>query len=168
MLYLEKIKRNIQNVMQLDSKNIVESAGIALVNNGRIFLIRPLFNNTIHNFGIPKGRVELGETPECAAEREFEEETGISLCGRKKTWLCDVCYSIDKDTLKKVIVFMVIGDGTEKFIKSNISSSGDPENVTGCYVDYNNAMDMITPYQKSIIEKVMVVESHSLANNLSL
>lgn len=154
--------------MYTDGKEIVESAGIALVNRGRIFLIRPLYNNTIHKFGIPKGHVENGEPIECTAEREFEEETGISLRGRRKEYLCDVYTTIDKNTVKKVTVFMVVGDGTERFTKSNLLNTGDPENITGCYVDYDSALEMITPYQKPIIEKIISAESTSLANNLML
>ena len=52
---------------------------IALVNDGRIFLLRRA--NTGYRDGewaMPAGHVESGETPEQAALRELREETGVS------------------------------------------------------------------------------------------
>ena len=62
-----------------ENKTIEECAGIALINKGRIFLIRPSFDSIPQNYAIPKGHLEEGETPEEAARREFQEETGIDV-----------------------------------------------------------------------------------------
>lgn len=142
-------------------ENVVECAGIALVNSGRIFLIRPLFNGVVQQPGIPKGHVERGESAQNAAIREFMEETGIDLGGKNLEFLCYVYAKIDDITDKKVIVFRVDGDGDEKFHGSNLSDNGEPENVDGGYVDYEQAMKTITVYQQPIVKKLITQKNTS-------
>lgn len=142
-------------------KNIVECSGIALVNKGRLFLIRPLFNGILQQPGIPKGHVESGESAQNAAIREFQEETGIDLSGKKMEFLCYAYAKIDDTTDKKVIVFRVDGDGNERFIGSNLSENGEPENVDGGYVEYERALETITTYQQPIVKRLMEQENTS-------
>ena len=136
-------------------KKIVECAGIALVNKGRIFLIRPLFNGLVQQPGIPKGHVEKGESPQQTAVREFEEETGIHVDPHKLEFLCYVFTRIDDDTDKKVIVYSADGDGSEYFHGSNFAKNGEPENIDGGYVSLEYAKDVITTYQIPIVERLM-------------
>lgn len=140
---------------------VVECAGVALINRGRIFLIRPLFKGLVQQPGIPKGHVESGESPQSAARREFFEETGIDLTGKPLELLCYVYSKIDGDTDKKVIVYRVDGDGTEYFRGSNLAENGEPENVDGGYVGYGRALEEITPYQQPIIKRLIEQESVS-------
>ena len=55
-----------------------DSAGIAIVLGNKILLVHPA-NGSWQKpiMGIPKGKMEMGETPEEAAIRETFEETGI-------------------------------------------------------------------------------------------
>lgn len=142
-------------------KDIVECAGIALVNKGRIFLIRPLFNGLVQSPAIPKGHVEGDEPAQSTAVREFREETGIDLSGKPLEFLCYVFAKIDDNTDKKVIVYRVDGDGDETFKGSNLAPNGEPEAVEGRYFDYNSAMDAITVYQQPIVKKLMEQENIS-------
>ena len=136
-------------------KRVVECAGIALVNRDSVFLIRPLFNGVMQQPGIPKGHVENGESPQTAAVREFTEETGIDIGGRPLEFLCYVHAKIDDSTDKKVIVYKVNGDGNERFAGSNLTDSGEPENVDGGYVPLEYARDIITVYQQPIVDKLI-------------
>ena len=139
----------------------MECAGIALVNKGRIFLIRPVFNGIVQSPAIPKGHIEDGETPQHAAVREFGEETGIDLEGHTLEFLCYVYTKIDDDTDKKVIVYRVAGDGNEKFRGANLTDSGEPENVDGGYIPLDYARTTITVYQQPIVDKLLEQESAS-------
>lgn len=138
-----------------NDKNIVECSGIALVNKGKIFLIRPLFNGFVQQPGIPKGHIEPGETEKTAALREFKEETGIDLTGKELEFLCHVFAKINDGADKRVSVYKVYGDGDEKFISSNIADNGEPENIDGGYVPFDYAKNIITVYQKPIVEKLI-------------
>ena len=139
-------------------RKVVECAGIALVSRGSIFLIRPMFNGVVQQPGIPKGHVEPGESAQNAASREFREETGIDISGRPLEFLCYAYAKVDDDTDKKVIVFRVDGDGSERFKGSNLAENGEPENVDGGYVPYERALDTITVYQQPIVQKLMEQE----------
>jgi len=155
------VEKTVSHSQKRHRENVVECAGIALVNSGRIFLIRPLFNGILQQPGIPKGHVEHGESAQDAAVREFGEETGINITGKKLEFLCYAYAKIDDNTDKKVIVFRVDGDGDETFHGSNLAENGEPENIDGGYVDYDRAMEIITVYQQPIVKKLKEQENIS-------
>ena len=142
-------------------KNVVECAGVALVNNGRIFLIRPFYNYRPQNYAIPKGHVEGGESPQKCAKREFFEETGIDISNIKMEFLTYVYTKIGRNSIKKVNVYCAEGSGKESFKGANMSESGAPENIYGDYISFESAKDVIVPYQLPIIEKLMAKEISS-------
>lgn len=53
------------------------SCHAALLDNGRVLLVRRAVEPYLGYWGLPGGGVELGETVEEAVRREVEEETGI-------------------------------------------------------------------------------------------
>ena len=63
-----------------DSKKKRDSAGIAIIYNSKILLVHAT-NGSWANpvMGIPKGKIEDGESPEDAAVRETYEEIGIRI-----------------------------------------------------------------------------------------
>lgn len=139
-----------------DSEKKVETcAGIALINKGRIFLIRPSFDSIPQNYGIPKGHIEPGEDSETAALREFKEETGIDLSNKNIEFLTTVSTKIGKNAIKVVHVYKVHGDGTERFISSNLRENGTPENIYGGYMLFKTAKQLITTFQIPIINKLL-------------
>ena len=58
-------------------------AGVVLIENGRVALIER-HRAGKHYFVFPGGGVDEGETPEQAAIREMEEETGLSVSVQRK------------------------------------------------------------------------------------
>lgn len=142
-------------------KNVVECAGVALVNDGRIFLIRPFYNYRPQSYAIPKGHIESGESPQECAKREFAEETGISLDGKRLEFLTYVYTKINTNSVKRVIVYRADGDGRETFRGANLTKSGAPENIYGEYIAYEAARDVIAGYQIPIVSKLMESEVSS-------
>jgi len=134
--------------------NVIQSAGIALINNGKIFLIKPY--SSIDKWGIPKGHLNEGEDIQKTAIREFTEETGIKVVGALKYFL--TVSTRYNDTIKNVNVYKCVGTGTERFISSNIITdgidAGHPENVAGEWFLYNEAIEKIHAYQIPIIKKL--------------
>lgn len=142
-------------------KHVVECAGVALVNDGRIFLIRPFYNYRPQSYAIPKGHLEDGESSQECAKREFFEETGISLEGKKLEFLTYVYTKISVNSVKRVVVYKAEGNGNEKFRGANLTKSGAPENIYGEYIAYEAAKDVIAGYQIPIITKLMENEVSS-------
>jgi 8-oxo-dGTP pyrophosphatase MutT (NUDIX family) len=61
-----------------ESKVLLDTAGIAIVYDGKILLVHPANGSWVKPLmGIPKGKIEPGEEPMDAAIRETFEETGI-------------------------------------------------------------------------------------------
>ena len=135
--------------------NVIQSSGIALINNGKIFLIKP-FRSSNDRWGIPKGHLDGNEDIQKTAIREFTEETGIKIVGALKYF--STVTTRYNDVIKNVNVYKCIGTGTEKFIKSNLITEGDlagnPENVAGEWFTYNEALEKVHSYQIPIIKKL--------------
>lgn len=128
-----------------------QCAGIILKHQHSIFMVQPTGSS---GWGIPKGGVEVGETLEDAARREFLEETGISLkicrgcqnegntravngvVGMNSKCDCaiDDCEPIVLTYLsgsgggikrgKKIHAFVCNGHGEEVYISSNLIDKG--------------------------------------------
>lgn len=137
------------------ANTVIQSSGIALINNGKIFLIKP-YMSTNDKWGIPKGHIEVNEDIQKTAIREFTEETGIKLVGVLKYFT--TVSTRYNDTIKNVNVYKCVGTGTEAFIKSNLITEGDmagnPENIDGRWFTYNEAVEKIHKYQIPIVKKL--------------
>ncbi len=58
-------------------RNPVPAAGVLIVDEGRVLLVKRKFDPRAGQWCIPAGFMESGETPEHTAVRELEEETGL-------------------------------------------------------------------------------------------
>lgn len=139
--------------------NTVLCAGIALINRGKIFLIKPFSKTNDVNWGIPKGHIDDGESELACAVREFTEETGISINQTDVVSECFIKISTRfNNTTKIVAVYKYCGSGDEYYIGCNNIENGPlkgcPENIDGQWFTYDDALEAVHPYQKPIIEKL--------------
>ena len=58
---------------------MVQSAGLAIIYQNKILLVKPTNARWWKSYGIPKGHVEEGESTIDAAIREVKEEVGIEI-----------------------------------------------------------------------------------------
>lgn len=91
------------------------SAGGTIFRKGRILLIRKRSEKL---WGLPKGRLEEGESTEEAARREMEEETGLQNLRMEKK-LCEIEYSYfwpqdDINYQKSVAYFLARAPGNQR------------------------------------------------------
>ncbi len=106
-------------MMEKVNKQIIIACGV-LVKDVKVLLDlrnEPILPGSHMKWELPGGKIEWGETPEQALEREFEEETGIIV---KATDLISVYSSIWEypDKIQQVIVINYkceyIGEGNKK------------------------------------------------------
>ena len=136
------------------ANTVISSSGIALINGGKIFLIKPY--KSVDKWGIPTGHLDGDEDIQKTAIREFTEETGIKIVGVLK-YFTTVTTGY-KNVIKNVNVYKCVGKGTEKFLGSNLitegEDAGNPENTEGSWFTYNEALEKVHPYQIPIIKKL--------------
>ena len=108
--------------------------------------------------------MEKSESPQKCAKREFYEETGINIDDKKLEFLTYVYTKVNRNTVKKVIVYKAEGTGNEIFCRSIFSNNGSPENIYGEYVNFDIARGIIVYYQVPIINKLIDKELSSFYN----
>lgn len=57
----------------------VPAVGVAVVESGRVLLVRRRYAPMVGSWAIPSGFIEGSESPESTARRELEEETGLKV-----------------------------------------------------------------------------------------
>lgn len=91
--------------------------GAVVFKDDRVLLVLRSNPPAQHQWAIPGGKVELGETLREAAEREVLEETGIAIRAGKPVYTFD---AIDRDDAGRVRYHYVIVDLDAEYL------SGDP------------------------------------------
>lgn len=130
-------------------------------NRIEVFMCRPFFfaDQKKQYWGIPKGRIDQGETAEEAAKREFFEETGLIAPNVPRYYLGKVQYPSGK---KEVSVWTFEFDPPEDFVfKSNYTKSKDPSGNTVMvpeigewgWFDLEKAVKNIMISQKEILSR---------------
>jgi 8-oxo-dGTP diphosphatase len=68
----------------------IPGVGVALIEDGRILLVRKSRGPWADRWAVPGGKVEMGETMEEAAVREVREETGLRVRLGPVVWTGEV------------------------------------------------------------------------------
>ena len=82
-------------------RNPVPAAGVLIVNEGRVLLVRRKYEPRVGDWCIPAGFMEAGETPEQTAIREVHEETGLIV---QLTGLFGVYAGFDDPRVRAVLI----------------------------------------------------------------
>ena len=82
-------------------RNPVPAAGVILVEEGRVLLVKRRYPPRARMWCLPAGFMEYGETPERCARRELREETGIVA---RLTGLFGVYAGLDDPRARAVLI----------------------------------------------------------------
>lgn len=82
-------------------RNPVPAAGVLLVEDGRVLLVRRKYDPRAGAWCLPAGFMESGETPERTALRELHEETGLEA---RLTGLFHVYAGFDDPRVRAVLI----------------------------------------------------------------
>lgn len=95
----------------MDSRSCDLGVAARVIEDGRILLVKEAHGRYEGNWGLPKGYVEPGESPEVAALRELSEETGatgniIGLAAVRSSTNNGIpavflCYDVNLDTISE-------------------------------------------------------------------
>jgi mutator protein MutT len=91
----------------------VPAAGVVLVEQGRVLLVKRRWDPRAGSWCLPAGFMEAGETPEQTAVRELEEETGVIA---QLTGLFGVYAGFDDPRVRAVLILYaaVATGGTQR------------------------------------------------------
>ncbi len=93
-------------------RNPVPAAGVILVENGSVLLVRRRYEPRAGAWCLPAGFMEAGETPEQSALRELQEETGVIA---QLTGLFGVYAGFDDPRVRAVLIlFTGLATGGEE------------------------------------------------------
>ena len=65
----------------MKEKNIIETIGVLITKNNKVLLVKhgKSAEHLINKYGLPAGRIILGESEKETAKRELKEETGLDV-----------------------------------------------------------------------------------------
>jgi 8-oxo-dGTP pyrophosphatase MutT (NUDIX family) len=115
-----------------------------------------LIRDSYHNWGFPKGHIELGEAPEAAALREVNEETGLSdLSARGAIETIDWFFRFRGQLIHKVCHFYLMQTG------ETTTAPQRAEGITACrwtpfaeaesLISYSNAREILRRAQEMVV-----------------
>jgi ADP-ribose pyrophosphatase len=98
------------------------AVGAVVFNKNRVLLVRRGQAPSERLWAIPGGRVELGESLREAAQREVEEETGVTVQAGDPIYAFDL---IERDQAGRVRFHYVIIDLTADYVKGELRAGDD-------------------------------------------
>jgi 8-oxo-dGTP pyrophosphatase MutT (NUDIX family) len=137
------------------AKEETSAGGVVVrVDNGRAFFL--LIRDSYKNWGFPKGHLEPGETPDAAALREVNEETGLGdLQLRGEISTIDWYFRFRGRLVHKVCHFYLMETATA------LTSPQRDEGITACrWEPFDRAAELIS-YENA---RAVLRRAHELVN----
>ena len=138
----------------------VHSAGLAIIYDKKILLLRAAERKFGKSYGIPKGKLEEGETNLEAAIRETREECGvsvpISMVGTKKH---HYSFISQQHKFKKIVTYFIVkvDDLSQIGLDSIIIPKGQlqiEEVQYGMFFDYEECLEVTSKSQLNVIYNI--------------
>lgn len=141
---------------------IVHSAGLAIIYDKKILLLQSSERKFGKSYGLPKGKLEDGETNLEAAIRETQEECGvnvpINMIDRKEH---HYSFISSKQKFKKIVTYFIvkvnnlsqIGLDSITIPKSQLQIE---EVQNGMFFDYEQCLEVTAKSQLSVIYKLHI------------
>lgn len=98
------------------------AVGAVVFKDGRVLLVRRARAPAPGQWAIPGGSVNLGESLQCAAEREIHEETGIRIAAGEPAHVFDL---VDADEAGRIRYHYVIVDLDAAYLGGDIRCGDD-------------------------------------------
>jgi len=103
-------------------RNPVPAAGVLLIEEGRVLLVRRKFDPRAGQWCLPAGFMEAGETPEQTAVRELREETGLD---GVLTGLFGVYAGFDDPRVRAVLILYTATRGGGRLVPGDDAIEAD-------------------------------------------
>ena len=129
-----------------DERRPIPGVGVAIVEGERVLLVRKRGGPFHGLWGVPGGKIELGETREDAALREVAEETGLEVELGDPIWIGEAIGPGDAPEWHFTLV-----DFLARPTGGSLRPSDDASEARWCTLDEMRALDLI-PQMDALIE----------------
>lgn len=149
-----------------EAKSVEQSAGFAIVYNGKILLAHSTGKPRYTGYGIPKGHLDDGETILQAALRETQEEVGITIPKHLIPSSYRTCPYMHKKKghWKDVHYFTIVIESLGEIgLKDEVVPKGQLQSAEvdwAGFIPLKKARKVISSVMKPIVDSLMVYESN--------
>jgi ADP-ribose pyrophosphatase len=98
------------------------AVGAVVIRRGRVLLVKRSNAPQKGKWAVPGGSVKLGETLQEAAEREIQEETGLTIKANEPVFTFDL---IERDSAGKLLFHYVIIDLLADYVDGEVCPADD-------------------------------------------
>jgi putative (di)nucleoside polyphosphate hydrolase len=139
-----------------------DGVGIMLINQNNLVFVAKRIDSIAETWQMPQGGIDEGETPEQAALRELEEETGTTkatIIHQYPHWLS---YDLPEDLVPKIWGGRYRGQRQKWFamrftgVDSDINiATAHPEFCEWKWVSMQSLPDLIVPFKKTLYQTLV-------------